>query len=123
MRSYFYAGLQLLIAATLILPLYLVSQMLREINPGRLSVRISRGPYYWAVVQKRRALGEPEWQEHDLAIGIPDPSLFLTPGAEISGPPAAPKCVACREPIYGYVISERCVGCWSELVNERLEIK
>lgn len=86
MRSYFYAGLQLLIAATLILPLYLVSQLLREINPGRLSVRISRGPYYWAVVQKRRALGEPEWQEHDLAIGIPDPSLFLTPGAEISGP-------------------------------------
>lgn len=122
MKGHFYAGLQILIGLFLTLPLYLLSRLLMEINPSRLSMRIAQGPYYWAAVRKRRARGEPEWQEHDLSIGIPDPST----SAQVSGggtTPSPPECDTCHNRIYGPVIAKRCIDCWSTLVNEKLEIK
>ena len=73
MKATFYGFLQLLLWLCAV-PFNLLGQLLMEIHPRTIERRIMTGPYYWAVVRKRRANGEPEWQEHDMhALGIPPP--------------------------------------------------
>lgn len=52
----------------LIAPLQLLAQLLFQ-----ASTWLSRHPYYWLVVQRRRVLGEDTWQKHDLMLGIYPP--------------------------------------------------
>ena len=72
LKAAFYGTLQILLGFAGF-PLQLLARILYEIHPAMIARRIQQGPYYWACVQKRRAQGEEEWQEHDLQIGIPPP--------------------------------------------------
>lgn len=54
-------------------PFYLIGFVLRTLHPNSIQRMIMTGPYYWAVVRKRRARGEEEWQEHDFVLGISPP--------------------------------------------------
>ena len=72
LKAAFYGTLQILLGFAG-LPLQLLARILYEIHPAMIARRIQQGPYYWACVRKRRALGEEEWQEHDLQIGIQPP--------------------------------------------------
>lgn len=47
-----------------------LGKVLHEIHPSHIAQRIQKGPYYWACQRKRRARGQDEWQEIDLALGI-----------------------------------------------------
>ena len=67
-KRIFYLILQLVIAFA-ILPLSAIAKL-----SHRAVTWISMGPYWWCVVHKRRAAGEPEWQEQDFLIGMPPPA-------------------------------------------------
>lgn len=71
-KALFYQILQFTVFAVS-LPFQYASWALTQLHPGFIAHRIMRGPYYWACVQRRRALGEDEWQEHDMQLNIPPP--------------------------------------------------
>lgn len=61
------------LAVTVALLFRLLGALLREVHPLTIEQRIIAGPYYWAIVRKRRVRGEDEWQEHDMQIGVHPP--------------------------------------------------